>query len=403
MGRLIVLELQRILRRPAVRAAWIGMLVLFVLSGPLHLMMGQCTFTDDGKLVQGWQAVQLERQRAQPLNTMWTQEKTEQWIEEIRALLEEPGSFTLYPATGHSYDLSWLVRSVYHNQYFSLFEAPEFPADLIPVLSVEAASRLEKYQMLALLLDRFEAEDTASLFEMLGCEAFACEWNGGLSGFFEIVGSQGMTLWMALLAALGTLGIFCSDRTCCCLDTLRACRCGQAKLVWARMAAAGLYGAGCSIVWCGAVLAGCITIGGAGGWNTPAFTLAIPPEISLPNGTGGQLVLLVFGMVTLGCTGCALAAALVSAICRSGYGAFFLTSALAAVFLFFSSLGGIEGPETALRTVGMCNPLSLLIYQNMLCYAPGVSSWYLPVSCIVVALECAACAAGAVALHCKRP
>ena len=28
MGRLIVLELQRILRRPVVRAAWLGMLVL---------------------------------------------------------------------------------------------------------------------------------------------------------------------------------------------------------------------------------------------------------------------------------------------------------------------------------------------------------------------------------------
>ena len=332
MGRLIVLELQRILRRPVVRAAWLGMVVLFVLSGPLNLIMGHRTFTDDGKLVQGWQAVQLERQRAQPLNTVWTPEKVERWLEEVRALLAEPGSFALYPEN-RSYDLSWLVRSIYYNNYFSLFEDLTWPKDMVPVLSEDAAARLEKYQMLALLLDQFALHDADSLFETLGREAFACEWNSGLAGFFEILGAQGMVLWMALLAALGTLGIFCSDRTCSCLDTLRASRCGQTKLALARMAAAGLYGAGCAAVWCGAALPGCMAVCGAGGWDTPAFTLPSPSAALLPDCTGGQLVLLVCGMVTLGCIGCAMAAALVSAVCRSGYGAFFLAAALAFLFL----------------------------------------------------------------------
>ncbi len=402
MGRLIVLELQRILRRPVVRAAWLGMLVLFVLSGPLNLIMGHRTFTDDGKLVQGWQAVQLERQRAQPLNTVWTPEKVERWMEEVRALLAEPGSFALYPKN-RSYDLSWLVRSIYYNNYFSLFEDLTWPKGMVPVLSEDAAARLEKYQMLALLLDQFALHDADSLFETLGREAFACEWNSGLAGFFEILGAQGMVLWMALLAALGTLGIFCSDRTCSCLDTLRASRCGQTKLALARMAAAGLYGAGCAAVWCGAALLGCMAVCGAGGWDTPAFTLPSPSAALLPDCTGGQLVLLVCGMVTLGCIGCAMAAALVSAVCRSGYGAFFLAAALAFLFLLFSSIGGMEGPVVTVRTVGMCNPLSLVIYQNTLYYAPGVGSWYLPAVCAIVAVECAACAAGAVALHCKRP
>lgn len=403
MGRLIVLELQRILRRPVVRAAWLGMLVLFVLSGPLHLMMGHRTFTDDGTLVHGWPAVQLERQRAEALNTVWTPDKVDRWLEEIRALLTDPDSVTLYPEVNPEYDLSLLVRSMYCSDYFQLFEDMEWPAAMVPVLTEKAAAQLEQYQMLVLLLHSFEVYDGDSLFEKLGCESFACEWNEGLSGFFEVIGSQGMVLWMALLAALGTLGIFCSDRTSFCLDTLRASRCGQTKLALARMAAAGLYGAGCAVVWCGAVLLGCLSVFGTGGWNTPAFTLYTSSVIQLPDCTGGQLLLLVLGMVTLGCIGCAMATALVSAVCRSGYGAFFLTAALAFLFLFFSSIGSMEGPVVTVRTAGMLNPLSLVIYQNILYYAQGVGSWYLPAICTIVALECAACTVGAVVLHCKRP
>lgn len=63
----------------------------------------------------------------------------------------------------------------------------------------------------------------------------------------------------------------------------------------------------------------------------------------------------------------------------------------------------MEGPVVTVRTAGMLNPLSLVIYQNILYYAQSVGSWYLPAICTIVALECAACTVGAVVLHCKRP